>query len=188
MEIFKNKIMIMGSILFVSIMSIVMLVTSISSSSDPSSPEAMTIFFSSPFEDGIHTGVTSDFGYRADPFDNTTKFHSGIDLSAPSGTNIVASADGIVYETGYSESGLGNYVYLEHDFDGLKYYTIYGHMLDNSIVVTKGQEVKVKEKIGVIGSTGRSTGTHLHFMICVDKLSFDNDHLIDPKYLFKGGI
>lgn len=145
-----------------------------------------TAYFSTPFEDHVLYNVTSNFGNRIDPITmNSISFHSGIDLSAPVGTSIVASADGVVYEVGYSESGLGNYVYIEHDFGGLVLYTMYGHMLDNSIVVKVGDEIKTKQKIGIIGSTGRSTGVHLHFMISKDKISFNETDLLDPAIALK---
>ena len=130
---------------------------------------------------------TSDFGYRVDPIDKSSiSFHSGIDLSAPEGTDIVASADGEVIGTGYQENGLGNYVYLKHDLGGIVLYTMYGHMLDDSIVVEVGDIVKKKDKIGTIGSTGRSTGIHCHFMISVNKLSFQEEDLLNPIIVVEG--
>lgn len=87
------------------------------------------------------------FGTRNDPFTNEEIFHSGIDLSAPEGTEIVASAGGKIYKTGYEPNGLGNYVKIQHDVNGETYYTAYGHMLDNSIVVSEGQIVKSGEKL-----------------------------------------
>lgn len=140
-----------------------------------------TSLFTTPFEDNVRYTITSNFGTRIDPFDkNKIVFHSGIDLASLAGTPIVATADGVVYEVGYSESGLGNYVYIEHDFGGLVLYSMYGHMLDDSIVVKVGDKIKAKEKIGIIGSTGRSTGIHLHFMISKNKISFKQEDLMDP--------
>ena len=151
------------------------------SSSGGSEEGVATAFFTTPFEEEIKYTITSNYGTRIDPIDlNKISFHSGIDLSAPAGTSIVASADGVVYEVGYNELALGNYVYIKHDFDGVLLYTIYGHMEDNSIVVKVGDKVKAKQKIGIIGSTGRSTGVHLHFMISKNKISFDEKDLIDP--------
>lgn len=140
-----------------------------------------TAYLSIPFEDNVDYNITSEFGTRVDPIDSSqTLFHSGLDMTAPIGTSIVSSADGVVYEVGYSEDGLGNYVYVEHKFGDIKIYTMYGHMLDNSIVVKKGDTIKAKQKIGVIGSSGRSTGVHLHFMISKNKISFEEKDLIDP--------
>lgn len=140
-----------------------------------------------PFPENTYYVKTSDYGYRIDPIDKSNiSFHSGIDLSAPEGTDIVASADGEVVATGYQENGLGNYVYLKHDLSGITLYTMYGHMLDDSIVVSVGDIVKKKDKLGTIGSTGRSTGIHCHFMISVNKLSFKQEDLLDPIIVVEG--
>lgn len=148
---------------------------------------AISLTLKTPFEDGVEFSITSLFGERQDPIEtDKIKFHTGIDLAAIDGTNIVSSLDGKVIEVGYSETGLGNYVYIEHNISGIKVYTIYGHMLDNSIVVKKGDLVATKQKIGVIGNTGKSTGTHLHFVICIDKLSFDKKYLLDPINVIEG--
>jgi len=138
--------------------------------------------FKVPFKSDVVCTITSHYGYRVDPVeeDIVLEFHSGIDITAPQGTDIVSSADGTVYQVGYDGDGLGNYVYLEHKIDNKVMYTIYGHMLDDSIVVKKGDEVKAQDKLGTIGATGRVTGTHLHFMISKDKISFDEEDLIDP--------
>ena len=120
-------------------------------SSGGSEEGVATAFFTTPFEEEIKYTITSNYGTRIDPIDlNKISFHSGIDLSAPAGTSIVASADGIVYEVGYSESGLGNYVYIEHDYGGLVLYTMYGHMADDSIVVNVGDKVTKGSTICVI--------------------------------------
>lgn len=140
-----------------------------------------------PFPDGTNYTKTSNFGYRIDPIDKSNiSFHSGLDLSAPAGTDIVASADGEVVGTGFQENGLGNYVYIKHDLGGMVLFTMYGHMLDDSIVVNVGDKVMKKQKIGTIGSTGRSTGIHCHFMISVDKLSFKQEDLLDPIIVVEG--
>lgn len=153
-----------------------------------SNEETVTYYyFDVPFASDVSYGISSEFGTRFDPIDtNLVSFHEGIDLVAPEGTSILASADGTIYEVGSSEYGLGNYVYIEHNFEGLILYSIYGHMLDNSIVVQKGDVVNAGDKIGTIGSSGRSTGIHLHFMISKDKISFEKDDLIDPGIIFKG--
>ena len=150
-------------------------------SSGGSEEGVATAFFSTPFEEEIKYTITSNYGTRIDPIvENTISFHSGIDLSAPAGTDIVASGDGIIHKVGYDANGLGNYVYIKHDLGGLVFYTIYGHMLDNSIVVKENDSIKAKDKIGTIGSTGRSTGTHLHFMISKNKISYKEEDLINP--------
>lgn len=142
--------------------------------------EAITMeYLSSPLD--VECTITSYFGYRIDPITNEPdEFHHGIDLSAPAGTEILASADGVVYKVGYELDGLGNYVYIKHEIDNATVYTIYGHMQDNSIVVDEGQKVKYHDKIGIIGDTGRATGVHLHFQISKGKISFKEEDLIDP--------
>ena len=137
--------------------------------------------FSLPFRNRNVFSVTSPFGRRQDPLGSGKElFHTGMDLGAPCGTEIIASADGKVYEIGYSPDGLGNYVYVKHQTDQGDMYTAYGHMLDNSIVVEKDQPIKTGDKIGQVGSTGASTGCHLHFMIMKGKISFKEEDLVDP--------
>lgn len=114
--------------------------------------------------------VSSGFGYRLDPFTGAKSFHSGIDLSAKAGTPIRAAKAGKVSMVGY-DGVSGYYVKLKHD-DG--YDTFYCHMLKQSSVKT-GQKIRRGQIIGLVGSTGRSTGPHLHFMMWKD------GKLIDPK-------
>ena len=97
---------------------------------------------------------TSDFGMR-----NGRK-HKGVDIAAPIGTKVAAWASGKVLATGFDPGGYGNYIYLEHT-DGRK--TRYGHL--SKIGVQQGQTVQVGQHIGDVGSTGRSSGPHLHFEI-----------------------
>lgn len=112
------------------------------SSSAGNSESVAFINLTPPFPDGTNFVKTSSFGYRIDPIDRLNiSFHSGLDLSAPAGTDIVASGDGEVVETGFQENGLGNFVYLKHDFGGMILFTMYGHMLDDSIVVQVGDKV-----------------------------------------------
>ncbi len=165
---------------------ILMLVLVVSDSSSGDTSTMAGVFFVMPFEYGINPTVASEFGERVDPITGETSFHSGIDLDAPEGSNIVASANGTVVEVGYDEDGLGNYVYIKHDFDGLIYYSAYGHMLDNSIVVSVNDEVVSKQKIGVIGSSGRSTGVHLHFVLMSPDLSFNQKNLVNPINVING--
>lgn len=141
-----------------------------------------------PFKPNVNYVITSNFGTRIDPVYYTKRFHSGIDLAAPQGTEIVSSANGIVVEVGYSSGGLGNYVYIKHDIKGTIYYTAYGHMLDNSIIVREGQPIKAKEKIGIIGSTGKSTGIHLHFSVMTPNLRFDDNNLKNPRYIIDNDL
>ena len=139
-----------------------------------------------PFPDGTYFVKTSDYGYRVHPVTGqVNSFHSGLDLAPPPNTDIVASASGTVLETGYAPAGLGYYVYIEHEIKGKKYITAYGHMTAGSIVVSEGQNVQAKQKIGVVGTTGMSTGIHLHFMIMVEKVCFVSDCLLDPSFVLE---
>lgn len=103
--------------------------------------------------------ITDVFGYRIDPIKNVRKLHKGIDIGAPKGTAIVAADDGDVLIASWV-SGYGNTVVIDHG-NGLL--TWYGHM--SRITVGEGDSVKRKDKIGEVGSTGDSTGNHLHFEV-----------------------
>lgn len=105
-----------------------------------------------------HT-ISSSFGYRVHPIFGTTKFHSGIDISASSGTPIVAADSGTVVTAVYSSS-YGNYVAISH---GNGNSTLYAHM--SKLTVSSGQSVTKGQVIGYVGSTGWSTGPHCHFEI-----------------------
>jgi murein DD-endopeptidase MepM/ murein hydrolase activator NlpD len=105
---------------------------------------------------------TSGFGVRSDPFRGRAAMHAGIDLAGPIGTPIYATADGVVDRTEWV-NGYGNLVELDH---GHGIQTRYGH-LSKSMVVA-GQKVKRGDMIGLMGSTGRSTGSHLHYEVRID--------------------
>jgi murein DD-endopeptidase MepM/ murein hydrolase activator NlpD len=106
---------------------------------------------------------TSGYGVRSDPFKGGAAMHAGIDLSGPVGTPIYATADGVVTESGYNSGGYGNLVKIEH---GRGIETRYGHL--SAIGVSKGQRVTRGQLIGRMGSTGRSTGSHLHYEVRID--------------------
>ncbi|MBA7582450.1 hypothetical protein ES708_24378 [subsurface metagenome] len=103
--------------------------------------------------------LSSSFGRRADPFTGHPEFHNGIDLAAPAGSEVLAARDGMVEQVGYHEV-LGNYVILAHQGG---FQTVYGHL--DTIGVVLQQKVTSGMIIGSVGSTGRSTGPHLHFEI-----------------------
>lgn len=160
------------------------IITSVSSSGNDS--VMVTNLFRIPFEDNTYYTITSNFGYRINPLDKSEEqYHSGVDLAAVKGTHVLATADGIVYETGYSKS-LGNYVYIQHNTELGIIYSAYGHMLDNSICVEKEQPVVTGQKIGEVGTTGASTGYHLHFTLMKNKISFEKKDLIDPSFIITG--
>ena len=106
-----------------------------------------------------YTVISSEFGWRSDPFTGLRAYHNGIDMAAAEGTPIVAAYSGIVGEAGYNSS-MGNYIYIEHG-DGLR--TIYLHA--SKLYVSKDDVVIKGEVIGAVGTTGRSTGPHLHFSV-----------------------
>lgn len=103
--------------------------------------------------------ITSSFGYRESPFSGKKEFHSGIDISCSSGTPILAPADGFVSYTGYNE-GYGRFLEMEHGY-GIT--TIYGHL--SKTEVTVGKKVSRGQVIGHTGSSGNTTGPHLHYEV-----------------------
>ncbi|ATE66648.1 M23 family metallopeptidase [Rhizorhabdus dicambivorans] len=105
---------------------------------------------------------TSAYGVRSDPFQGSAAMHAGIDLASPTGTPIYATADGVVDRAEWF-GGYGNMVEIEH---GKGIATRYGHM--SKIVARDGQRVKRGDLIGYVGSTGRSTGSHLHYEVRID--------------------
>lgn len=117
--------------------------------------------------------VTSGFGYRIHPITGNRSFHTGVDLAAPEGTPIAAAYAGTVQETGYT-SGRGNYILLSH---GENLQTLYCHL--SEIQVQTGDTVDAGGTIGLVGTTGMSTGPHLHFELRVDGVR------CDPVYVLK---
>ena len=120
--------------------------------------------FISPLGSSWRSMVTSEFGYRSDPIHPTSaNFHSGIDLGAPKGTDIQAANGGTVLFVRYKTTGYGYHLAIDH---GGGIVTLYGHC--SKILVTEGQAVRQGEVIAQVGSTGKSTGNHLHFEVIVD--------------------
>ena len=107
---------------------------------------------------------TSSFGPRTDPINGSSRIHSGLDLAAPDGTAIMAAADGTVTQAHYTETG-GGIIVIEHHIDGSTVATAYIHMWETGIHVTEGQSVTAGQHIGDVGSSGHSTGPHLHFEV-----------------------
>ncbi|MCO7137319.1 M23 family metallopeptidase [[Clostridium] leptum] len=110
--------------------------------------------------------ITSRFGYREDPFTGELAYHSGTDIAAPEGTPILAAADGTVSIANAIDPWGGGYGYHVKICHNDTYDTLYAHC--SSICVTVGQEVKQGEVIGYVGTTGKSTGNHLHFEVWQD--------------------
>ena len=106
---------------------------------------------------------TSGYGVRSDPFGGGAARHMGIDLAGPTGTPIYATADGVVSASGYNNGGYGNLIKLDH---GRGVETRYGHL--SAMLVAAGQRVARGQLIGRMGSTGRSTGSHLHYEVRIE--------------------
>lgn len=104
--------------------------------------------------------MSSGFGYRTDPIYKTTKFHAGMDFSAPIGTPIYATGNGTVLQADNDATGYGLHVRINH---GYGYLTLYAHM--SKTTVRAGQKVKRGDLIGYVGNTGKSVGPHLHYEV-----------------------
>jgi murein DD-endopeptidase MepM/ murein hydrolase activator NlpD len=111
----------------------------------------------------VQGAITSRFGKRKDPVNNKIGFHTGIDFRGKVGDKIYATADGVVKKA-FRNGGYGNYVLLSH---GNGFTTSFAHM--QTFIVKKGDRIKRGQLIGLVGNTGRSTGSHLHYEVCLDK-------------------
>ncbi|MEE4153310.1 MAG: M23 family metallopeptidase [Erythrobacter sp.] len=130
-----------------------------------------------PSRQPVNAGyVSSDFGWRRHPVLGGRRRHHGIDIAAPEGTPVYATADGMVERANYSGS-YGNVIYLDHGSD---LQTRYAHL--SGLNVRDGQRVKKGDLIGFVGSTGRSTGPHLHYEVRVDGVA------VDPDPYMKGAV
>ncbi len=118
--------------------------------------------------------ISSDFGYRIGPISGQPGIHTGLDMAAPYGEKIKAAADGIVVDASWDDS-YGNYIKIRHDNNTV---TIYAHC--SSLVACEGEKVKTGDIIAKVGSTGDSTGNHLHFEVRKDNIR------INPSYLLFG--
>jgi len=109
------------------------------------------------------TRMASGYGYRSDPFTKARKFHRGMDFTAPRGTPVYATGNGIVKRADRRSSGYGRHIRIDHGFG---YTSLYAHLY--KYVVKRGQKVKRGDLIGFVGSTGRSQAPHLHYEIIKD--------------------
>ena len=117
--------------------------------------------------------LSSYFGYRTDPIYKVKRFHEGIDFSAPVGTPVYATGDGVVKEVKRSRRGYGNRLVIDH---GYGYQTVYAHL--HSFKVRKGQKVERGQLIATVGNTGKSTAPHLHYEVRKD------NRPVNPIYYF----
>ena len=109
------------------------------------------------------TRMASGYGYRSDPFTKARKFHRGMDFTAPRGTPVYATGNGVVKRADRRSSGYGRHIRIDHGFG---YTSLYAHLY--KYVVKRGQKVKRGDLIGFVGSTGRSQAPHLHYEIIKD--------------------
>ena len=121
--------------------------------------------------------IASGYGMRIDPVYGTPKMHKGLDFTAPQGTPIYATGDGVIKVAANSGDGYGNHVEINH---GYGYETLYGHMV--RIKVRGGQKIKRGEIIGWVGSTGKSTGPHCHYEVSI------NGANVNPVYFFSNDL
>lgn len=124
--------------------------------------------------------LTSRFGDRKDPFTNRPSWHDGVDLGAWPGTKVRATAPGVVRHAG-NKGGYGRLVVVDH---GCGIQTLYGHL--KSVSVKKGQQVSYRDVVGAVGSSGRSTGPHVHYEIRIHDKTVDPYEFIEAgRYVFK---
>ena len=117
--------------------------------------------------------IASGFGYRIDPIYRVPRMHTGLDFAAPRGTPVFASGDGMVVVANSSYGGYGNEIIINH---GYGYQTLYAHLSGFNVRI--GQKVKRGDKIGFIGSTGKSTAPHLHYEV------IKNGFKVNPVFFF----
>ena len=119
--------------------------------------------FCSPIGSGWESRVTSEFGYRKDPFTGETRGHTGIDIAVPTGTPVRAALPGVVTTATYNAGGYGYYVMIDH---GNGMVTLYAHC--SKLLARVGSTVEAGDIVSLSGSTGRSTGPHLHFEVRIN--------------------
>jgi murein DD-endopeptidase MepM/ murein hydrolase activator NlpD len=122
----------------------------------------------------VPSATTMSSGYGPRSCSGCSTFHEGIDLNPGNGFPVEAIADGVVVESEFS-GALGAHVVIQHVIDGQVVQSQYGHMQGDSLAVSVGQQVTMGQQLGLVGSTGQSTGPHLHFGIIIDGT------LIDPE-------
>jgi murein DD-endopeptidase MepM/ murein hydrolase activator NlpD len=123
---------------------------------EPAGPVTRLIAFDAPIKG---YAINSPFGVRRLPGEAARR-HEGVDIAAPQGTGVYVSAEGAVLRTGYDPAGYGRFVEIRHP-NGMS--TLYGHL--SRVDVASGEKIETGARIGLVGSTGRSTGPHLHFEV-----------------------
>ncbi|MDO5608207.1 MAG: M23 family metallopeptidase [Capnocytophaga sp.] len=130
-----------------------------------------------PIQDKDLTRMASGYGWRSDPFTKVRKFHYGMDFTAPQGTPIYASGDGVIARADDNSAGYGHHIRIDH---GYGYTSIYAHL--SKYNVRAGQKVKRGDVIGFVGSTGRSQAPHLHY-----EVTKDGEH-VNPVHFYYGSL
>ena len=126
--------------------------------------------------------ITSEYGWRTDPFTGRSALHDGIDIGAPSGTPIFATDSGKVIQAGFNNGGFGNWTLIDHGG------VISGYAHQSALAVQAGQNVGRGQVIGYVGSTGRSTGAHLHFQMGPGPGNFQNPRNYIPSLSVGGTV
>jgi murein DD-endopeptidase MepM/ murein hydrolase activator NlpD len=121
--------------------------------------------------------MASGYGWRSDPFTKANKKHQGMDFTAPKGTPVYASGDGVIDRADQNAAGYGKHIRINHGFG---YTSLYAHLSNYN--VKKGQHVKRGDLIGFVGSTGRSQAPHLHYEI------IKNGEKINPINFYYGNL
>lgn len=120
-----------------------------------------------PFPTAVR--ISDYFGPRIAPCDGCSSLHKGLDMNGGEGAPIGAVADGVVRQvTDYDDGGMGVHAIIDHTVDGRLVSSVYAHMLSGSLSVSAGQTVVAGQQVGNVGSTGQSTGPHLHLEILLD--------------------
>ncbi|WP_178984515.1 M23 family metallopeptidase [Winogradskyella helgolandensis] len=130
-----------------------------------------------PISNENMTRMASGYGYRTDPFTKVRKFHYGMDFTAPRGTPIYASGDGVIKRADSRSTGYGNHIRIDH---GYGYVSLYAHLYKYNVKVN--QRVKRGDLIGFVGSTGRSEAPHLHYEV------FKDGERINPINFYYGNL
>lgn len=141
---------------------------------EPAGPVMREILFQRPVR-GYE--VNSPFGQRKLAFEAHARMHKGVDIAAPRGTSVYAAAEGEVVRRGYDAAGYGNFVELRHP-NGMT--TLYGHM--SRVDLATGDKVYAGSRVGLVGSTGRSTGPHLHFEVRRDGRQVDPTRVMGQSF------
>jgi len=130
-------------------------------------------YLASPFAFDWTPFISSHFGYRRNPFTGATQFHTGIDIAVPTGTPILAGHDGVITQAGSA----GDYGLMVTIDNGVGLVSRYAHC--SQILVSVGQEVRQGDVIALVGSTGASTGPHLHLEVLVNGTFFNPIFFVD---------